>query len=233
MRRFEYAFGKSVPVLCGYLFLGIAFGILLTQNGYNAIWALFMSTFIYAGSLQFVMIPMMAGSVSLVTMAITTLLINGRHIFYGLSFTDSFSDMKAKPYMIFSLTDETYSVLCGCKARDTQLRNRNAWFLIALLNHMYWIIGSVIGALLGTALPFDFTGIEFSMTALFTVILIEQILRNKRKAGFAALVGILVGLILLRIMGPDVFLLPTMLVTVLIVGGVEVAKKDASEVKNG
>lgn len=233
MKRVKYAFIKSIPVMCGYIFLGIAFGIMLTQNGYNALWAFLMSTFVYAGSLQFVMIPMMAGSISLVTMAVTTLLVNGRHLFYGLSFTDSFSGMKSKPYMIFSLTDETYSVLCGCKTTDPLGKHKNAWLLIALFDHLYWIIGSVIGSFLGSALSFDFTGVDFAMTALFMVILVEQIKANKKKAGYAALVAILVGLITLRLLGPDVFLLPTLIVTVLLVGGIEIFRKESEEEQNG
>lgn len=219
---FRYAFLKSVPVLCGYLFLGIAFGILLQNAGYNAIWAFFISLFVYAGSLQFIMIPMLAGAVSPLTMATTTLFVNSRHLFYGLSFVESFQKMKAKLYMIFSLTDETYSILCNCKNQDPEEKNRRSWFTIALLDHIYWIVGSVTGALLGQVLPVDFTGIDFAMTALFVVILIEQVYGKNMQTRLAALVGGITGFLCLLIFGTDKFLLPSLLITVFILSGFSV-----------
>lgn len=213
-KELRYAFIKSMPVMCGYIFLGIAFGILLQQAGYHFIWALAISLFVYAGSMQFVMVPLLAAAASPLTMAVTTLFVNSRHLFYGLSFIESFKKMKTQPYMIFSLTDETYSVLCGCKNEDPMENHRPAWFLISLLDQSYWVIGSVLGALLGQVLPFDFTGIDFSMTALFVVILMEQILGNPEKARPAAVTGLAAGALCLFIFGADHFLLPALLITV-------------------
>lgn len=121
-----------------------------------------------------------------------------------------------KPYMIFALSDETYSVLCGCKNEDPEGVHRESWFLISLLDQAYWVIGSVIGALLGQALPFDFTGIDFSMTALFVVILIEQLTNNFRKNWVVAFAAILITTLCLFVFGSDKFLLPALIVTVLI-----------------
>lgn len=214
----KYAFLKSLPVMFGYLFLGTAFGIVLTDAGYNAWWALMMSSVVFAGSMQFVMIPMMVSAVSPLTMALTTLFVNSRHLFYGLSFIESYKKMKTRPYMIFSLTDETYSVLCGCRTEDPEEEKRSSWFLISLFNQSYWIIGSVFGALLGEIIPFDMTGIDFSMTALFVVILVEQILSDPSKTWFTSLTGGLMALICLLIFGSGNFLLPALLITVFIVG---------------
>ena len=111
----KYAFSRTLPVLFGYIFLGIAFGIVLQQAGFNFIWAFCISLFLYAGSMQFVLVPLLASAASPLTVAVTTLFVNSRHVFYGLSFIESFKKMKTQLYMIFSLSDETYSVLCSCK----------------------------------------------------------------------------------------------------------------------
>ena len=213
-KNIKYAFPKTLPVLFGYIFLGIAWGIVLADAGYNYIWAFFISSFVYAGSMQFAMVPMMVASVSPITMALTTLFVNGRHLFYGLSFVESFKKSKKMPYLIFGLTDETYSVLCGCKNEDPTEENRDAWFWITCLDQSYWIIGSVLGALLGEFLPFDFTGIDFSMTALFAVILIEQLLNNPKKNVLVAVFGMISAVVCLFVFGIDNFLLPSLLITV-------------------
>ncbi len=218
-KELRYAFFKSIPVMCGYLFLGIAFGILLQNAGYNFIWAFFISLLVYAGSMQFVMVPMLVSAVSPLTMAVTTFFVNSRHIFYGLSFVDAFEKIKAKVYMIFSLTDETYSILCSCRSADPEEKHKDAWFWISALDHFYWVLGSVIGALIGQVLPVDFTGIDFSMTALFVVILMEQVLGKGKEVKAAAGIGIIVGLVCLFIFGTDKFLLPSLLITVFLLSG--------------
>lgn len=207
------------------MFLGIAFGVLLEEAGYGFVWALAMSLFIYAGSLQFAMVPLLASCASPLTMVFTAFFVNARHLFYGLSFIDSFKKLRSKPYMIFSLTDETYSVLCGCKDDE---ESKDKWFLIALFDHIYWVTGSVIGALLGKALPFDLTGIDFSMTALFVVILLEQILSNPSKNRKVAIISLCVSILLLMLFGPDKFLLPAMIITVSIMAAYcSIKKEDA------
>lgn len=223
MEKIKYAFIKSIPVMCGYIFLGIAFGVVLSDAGFHPGWALFMSTSVYAGSMQFVMVPLMAGSCSLATMAVTTLFVNVRHIVYGLSFTDSFAKLKSKPYLIFALSDETYSVLCGCKTEDPEEKHIKSWPLIALFDQLYWITGSMIGATIGTVFHFDLTGIDFSMTALFVVILVDQIRKNVKLAGPCAVAGAVSAIICLFFFGGDSFLLPTLLITVLVAGIYSVA----------
>ena len=211
--KLKYAFIRSVPVMCGYLFLGVAFGIVLNQAGFGAGWALLMSGFVYAGSAQFVMVPLMASGASLLTMAVTILFVNSRHLFYGLSFVESFAKLKSRPYMIFSLTDETYSVLCGCRSEDPNETMRGAWPLIALLDQIYWVTGSLVGALLGNVIPFDLTGIDFSMTALFIVILTDQVRNAPKTAGPTAAVGLVSAAVCLLIFGSGSFLLPSLILT--------------------
>lgn len=211
MKAFQFAFKQTIPVMFGYLFLGTAFGILLQQAGFSAVWAFFTSLLIYAGSMQFVLVGFLSGGISFLSAAVTTLSVNGRQIFYGISFLEKFKEMgKARPYMIFSLTDETYSLLCGVKVPEDCDENR-VFFLMSLLDQCYWIAGSVFGALLGGILTFDTSGIDFAMTALFVVIFVEQWL--SAKSHLPALLGLLCGFVSLFLLGPSGFLLPALIMT--------------------
>ena len=190
MKTIRYAFVRSLPIMAGYIVLGLGFGVLLQSKGYGAGWALVMSGLIYAGSMQYVAIDLLAGGASLISAAIMTLMVNARHLFYGLSMLDRFKGMGGKkPYLIFSLSDETYSLLC---AAEPPAGVDRGWFFfwISLLNQGYWVLGSVAGGLLGAALPFDTTGIDFAMTALFVVIFVEQ--WEKSKSHLPALTGVAV-----------------------------------------
>ena len=184
----------TVPVLLGYLFLGAAFGVLIAENGFSVLWAFLIS--------------LMTSAFSPVSAFLLTLMVNARHLFYGLSMLKPFERMgKRKPYMIFSLTDETYSLLCGVSAPEGIDPD---WFLffISLLDQLYWIIGSCIGAAAGSFLPFDSTGIDFAMTALFLVIFVEQ--WEKANSRLPALLGLGITLVSLIVVGPDRFLLFSM-----------------------
>lgn len=208
-KAFRPAFTATIPVLCGYLFIGFAFGVMLRDIGFGSIWSFFCSLSIYAGSGQYLLVSLLAAKASLVTVAVMTLLLNCRHIFYGLSFLETFHQMgHAKWYMIFSLTDETYSLLCSLKTPENVDPNAmRLW--IAMLDHSYWIFGSVIGAIIGGVLPFDSTGIDFAMTSLFTVIFIEQWMSTKQH--IPAFLGLGAAAISLALLGPDNFILPAML----------------------
>lgn len=182
MKTIRYAFVRSLPIMAGYIVLGLGFGVLLQSKGYGAGWALVMSGLIYAGSMQYVAIDLLAGGASLISAAIMTLMVNARHLFYGISMLERYKDTgAAKPYLIFALTDETYSVVCS---------------------------GGVAGALLGSVLPFDTTGIDFSMTALFLVVMTEQWKASRDHT--PALVGLGVSLVCLLIFGSSDFLIPSM-----------------------
>lgn len=207
MKTLKYAFTRSVPVMCGYLFLGTAYGLLMQQAGFGWYWSGLASTLVFAGSMQFVLVGMLKTGTDLVTVAMTTLLVNGRHIFYGISLLDRFKEQKKRyPYMVSTLTDETYSLLVS--GHPDGVNTREADFWIAVLDHCYWVTGSILGGLLGNIIPFDLTGIDFAMTALFVTILVEQMrTAENRKYGIA---GILVAVALLLLLGPDRFLLATM-----------------------
>ena len=179
--------------MLGYLFLGFAFGLMLNDAGYGFWWAFFISVFVYAGSMQFVLVTLLTAGASLWYTLIMTLFVNGRHMFYGLSFVEKFKKMGAAyPYMVFSLTDETFSLLCDLKVPEGMSEER-VNFDISLLDHIYWIVGSCVGALAGNVLPFDTTGIDFAMTALFIVIVVNQWMEAKEHT--PAIVGGIVGII--------------------------------------
>lgn len=212
------AFPSTLPVLAGYVFLGIAYGITMRENGFGAAWSLLISAAVYAGSMQFALIGLLTGSFAPVTTALMTLLVNARHIFYGLSMLEHYKKVRNKPYLIFALTDETYSLVCSGAPLGV---NADAWYLsVSGLNHLYWVTGSVIGGLLGQVIPFDLTGIDFAMTALFTVIVTEQtmdVLADVRKktmklhdALFPLLLGLCSTALCLVLLGKESFLIGAM-----------------------
>ncbi len=170
------AFIKSLPILVGYVILGFGFGILLADAGYGVLWALAMSVCIYAGSMQYVGVSLITGPASLLTAAITTLVINARHLFYGLSMIKKYQNTGIfKPYLIFSLTDETYAVISG----NQEERPSIFYFFLSFFNHCYWIIGTVLGSC-ASSLPFNTEGIDFSMTALFVAAYTDQLLKKNK-----------------------------------------------------
>ena len=223
MRARLSAVKLTIPVMCGYLFLGAAFGATLAQAGFGPVWALMMSGLVYAGSLQFVMVPMMAAGASLVTVAMTALMVNARHIFYGVSFIDRFRRMGVlRPYMVCSLTDETYSVFCGLQGEESD----GVMLRVALYDHLYWITGSVVGAALAQQLPFDLTGIDFAMTALFIVIATERAL--SREDRLPLMLGGVCAVSCLLLLGPDKFLAPALALTAVLLVALDAAGKGAA-----
>lgn len=214
IREMRYAFTQTIPVLLGYLFLGMAFGLMLQDGGYSFWWAFLSSVVIYAGSMQFVLVTLLTGGASLVYAAVMTLFINGRHVFYGLSFIEKFRNMgKRYPYMVFSLTDETYSVLCSLKVPEG-FDEKNVSFYISLFDHSYWVLGSVLGGIIGQLITFDTTGVDFSMTALFVVIVLNQWMDSKEHR--PALIGGVIGLVSLILLGADKFLLPALTLSAMV-----------------
>ena len=208
MKELRFAVKNTVPIFFTYLFIGIAFGILMSDAGYSVLLTTASSLFIYAGSMQLVMVPMMASGASLLSLAVMAFFVNARHVFYGIGFIEKFRRMGWRsPYMILALTDETYSVLCSVKY-DEGLDQARASFLIALLNHSYWIFGSFVGACAGRFLQFGMRGIAFSATALFLVVVVNQWRQYRSRLPFLTAAVSALGFYLL--LGKEYFLIPTL-----------------------
>lgn len=204
------AFWDTLPVMAGYVFLGFGFGIILNQSGYGVLWAMGMSLFIYAGSMQYLAVSLLTGSAGLLTAALTTVVVNARHLFYGISMVDVYKGAgRKKPYMIFSLTDETYSLVSRNQIPEGISRHSYC-FLVSLFDHIYWVAGSVLGSLTGALLPINYEGIEFALTALFVTIYVEQWLSTKDHR--PAIIGVAATVLCLLIFGRDVFLIPSMVI---------------------
>lgn len=215
MKLWKTAIMKSLPVMAGYLVLGMGFGILLKVNGYGVWWALAMSVFIYAGSMQFVGVSLITGGASLLSAALTTLMVNARHLFYGISMIDRYKGVGLKKiYLMLSLTDETYSLVCtGDCPQGTD--PHSYYFAVSLCNHLYWIAGSVLGSFIGSVISFNTAGIDFAMTALFVTVFTEQWITTKEHR--PALIGLGCSLICLLLFRSDGFLIPSMIaITVLL-----------------
>lgn len=224
-KEIKKAFLATIPVMTGYLVLGIGFGIILNTKGYGVLWALAMSVFIYAGSMQFVAIDLLTGGASLIAVALTTLMVNARHLFYGISMIDKYRGAGAKkPYLIYTLTDETYSLVCNDSATRAVGDKHSYYFLVSLFDHIYWVTGSVLGSLLGSIIPFNTEGIDFALTALFITVFVEQWLDNKNHS--PALIGVGASVLCLLIVGRENFLIPAMiLITILLI---VIKKKEVS-----
>ena len=207
-RALRAAFPHTIPVLTGYLFLGFAFGVLLASKGYHVGWAILMSIVIYAGSMQFVAIELLCAPFDPLGAFFMTLMVNARHLFYGVAMIETFRSFgREKPYMIHTLTDETFSLMCSAKPPEG-VDQRRFRFFIAMLDQLYWIAGCTLGTVVGSAIVFDSTGIDFVMTALFVVIFVEQ--WQQRSGRIPALIGVGGSALCLLVFGPDNFLLPAM-----------------------
>ena len=230
-KAFRAAFPHTVPVMMGYLFAGMAFGLMYQQCGYSVWWAGLMSLLVYAGSMQYVAVNFFVQPVGLLEVAVMTLVVNIRHIFYGLSFLEEFRQAGAKkPYLIFALTDETYSLLCSVKVPEGVDRGR-MFFAIALLDRCYWIAGGMLGAAAGSLIPFDTTGIDFAMTGMFIVIFVEQWLSFPAKA--PALIGVGSTLAALFLFGPEGLIFPAMLLMAVLLLGMRRPLEKKLEQKGG
>ena len=208
------AFLATLPVLAGYGSLGIGFGILLGTKGYGPLWSFFIGLTVYAGAMQYVLVDLLAGGVGLITTALTTLMVNARHLFYGISLIDKYEEKGLKKlYLIHGLTDETYSLVCSDSYAESCGDPKRYYLLLTLLDHIYWTAGCTVGGLLGSVITFDTEGIDFALTALFVTILVEQWQGNPDKR--PALIGIGSSVICLLLFGKDAFLIPSMALIVM------------------
>ena len=208
------AFLDTLPVMTGYVFLGFGFCILMYQSGFGPLWAGAMSLFIYAGSMQYVAVSLLTGGAGLLTVALTTLVVNARHLFYGISMVEGYKGAgKKKPYMIFALTDETYSLVSRNQTPEGISRHGYC-FLVSLFDHIWWVSGTMLGALAGRLIPINYEGIEFVLTALFVTIFVEQWLSTKNH--LPAIIGVASSALCLLIFGKEIFLIPSMVVIALL-----------------
>jgi 4-azaleucine resistance transporter AzlC len=215
----------TLPVLTGYLFLGGGFGILLQETGYGISWAFFMGLFMFAGSGQYLAVSLLASQAPLISTAIATLLVNARHLFYGISLVDDYKNAGPKKhYMIFGLTDETYSLVTQNQPPEGMSRHSYC-FWVTLCDHFYWICGCVLGNVLGATLPISFQGVEFVLTALFVTMFVEQWLSNTNHR--PAVIGVMSTALALLIFGKEIFLIPSMaLSAILLVISRKTARRD-------
>ncbi len=213
MKRLMKTMELTLPVCLGYIPLGIAFGVLLSEAGYGIGWSFLMSTTIYAGSMQFVLVALLSSNVSLVSCALLTFLVQSRHLFYGLSLIERYRRFPflKRMYLIFSLTDETYSLMTSLKDKE-EFEDDRLLFQISLINQCYWVLGSVLGSCMGNLIPFDTAGIDFAMTALFAAIVTDQYRSTKNHVPFWT--GLVCGFFCLLVFGADHFLIVSLILCV-------------------
>jgi len=221
------AFPHTVPILTGFLFLGISCGIFMTSSGFPFWYPIISSVFVFAGSMEFVLVSLLLGVFDPLGALMMTLMINARHLFYGLSMLEKYKGTgKLKPYLIFGLCDESFSINCVTDIPDG-VNKRYFMFLVTLLDQAYWVIGSTLGGLIGSLIPFDTGGIDFVMTAMFIVIFLEQWL--KHKSHICELAGLVISIACLLIFGADRFIIPSMAVILIFL----TAARKYIEVKEG
>lgn len=208
-KAFKAAFPYTLPIFAGFWFLALAYGILMNVNGFSFIYPMFMSLFIYGGSLEFLVVTMLMSSFAPLSALAVTLLVQSRHLFYGIAMLDRFKGMGwKKPYLIFGMCDETFSINYTANIPDDV---DQGWFMffVTLLNHCYWVSGATIGGLIGSLLKFDTKGLDFVMTAMFVTIFMNQWMKEEKK--YTGMIGIGAAAICLMMFGPDSFMVPAML----------------------
>lgn len=208
-KTFYAAFPYTLPILAGFVFLGIAYGIYMNTAGFNAIYPIVMSSIIFAGSMEFVAVTLLLTAFNPLHALMLTVMVNARHLFYGISMLDRFKGTgRKKYYLIFGMCDESFSINCTA---DIPPDVDKGWFMffVTLLNHIYWVYGATIGGTLGSLVQFNTEGLEFVMTALFVVIFLEQ--WGKEKTHHSALLGLGISLLCLILFGGEGFILLAML----------------------
>lgn len=214
IKAFRYAFPKTIPVMAGYIFLGIAYGLLMQDAGYGVLWTTACSFFVYSGTAQFLGVSLLSAGAPLIQTAILTFILSFRHFFYGFSMISRYPKRGLmKGYLIHSLSDETYALIVGSD-EPTTVNPEYFCFAVSFLDQMYWISGSAIGATAGSLITINLKGIDFAMTALFAVLVVEQ--WKSKKCHIPALIGAVISILMLEILGPDRFLIPTLIVITLL-----------------
>ena len=203
------AFPNTIPVLTGFIVLGAAYGILMDSKGFSLFWILFASIFVYAGSMQFVAVALLASGFNPMAAFLMTLAVNARHLFYSISMLKQYRGLGIiKPYLIYTLTDETFSIVCSAKIPE-HVDRKWFYFFVSLLNQSYWIAGSLIGGVLGSMIHINTKGIDFVLTALFVVIFMNQWQQTTRH--LPAIIGVASAIICRLIFGAAGFIIPSMI----------------------
>lgn len=207
-KAFKAAFPYTIPIFAGFWFLGMTYGIYMNVSGFSFLYPMLMSITIFAGSMEFITVDLLLGSFNPVQAFLMTLMINARHLFYGISMLDKFRGTGLKKlYLIFGMCDESFSINYTAKIPPDVDRG---WFMffVTLLNHFYWFSGSTLGGIFGSLIHFNTEGLYFVMTAMFTVIFLEQWLKDRQH--ISALLGLGISLLCLWIFGADNFIIPSM-----------------------
>lgn len=210
-RAFKAAFPKVLPICISFFFLAMSYGVLMGTRGFSFLWSLYMSAFIYTGSMEFVTVNLLVSAFNPFATLMLALMMGTRHLFYGLSMLGRFKNMGAKkPYLIYAMCDETFAVNNGAQI-PADVDRGWFYFFVSLLNQVSWVAGATLGGIVGGRLTFDTTGLDFVMTALFVVIFVDQWLTTKRKSHMAALTGIVVPVICMALFGADNFMIPSLI----------------------
>lgn len=208
-KAFLCAFPKTIPIMTGFLFLGMSYGIYMKVSGFSFVYPLCMSLVIFGGSLEFVTVSMLLGSFAPVQTFLMALMIQARHLFYGIALLEKYRGTGwKKPYLIFGMCDESFSINCSVQVPEEVDRGW-FYFFVSLLNQFYWVCGATLGGILGSFISFNTEGLEFVMTAMFVVIFMEQ--WKKEKKHYTALIGVLASAGCLLLFGAESFLIPAMI----------------------
>lgn len=205
---FRAAFPYTIPVMTGYLFLGISYGIYMKVSGFSFLYPMFMAITIFGGSLEFLAVSLLMSTFAPLQTFLMALVIQARHLFYGLAMLEKYKNTGLKKlYLIFALTDETFSVNCSTPVPEGMDKGK-FYFAVSLFDQCYWVSGATIGGILGSFIPFNTEGLDFVMTAMFVVIFIEQWLKEKKH--YTAFIGVLSSVLCLLLFGADSFIIPSM-----------------------
>ena len=215
---FVAAFPHTVPILTGFLVLGMAYGVLMESKGYGPLWSVLMSAIAFCGSMQFVAITLLTTVFNPVQAFLLSVMVNARHLFYSVSMLKKYSGLgKLRPFLIFSLCDENFSLACTVDPPEGMDRGR-FYFALSFLDYAYWVIGAGLGGVLGTFLTFNTTGLDFALTALFVVLFLEQVIKKENR--LPGVIGLVCTAVALAVIGPDNLVIPAMvLILIVLLGG--------------
>lgn len=213
-RTLAAAFPHTVPVLTGYLVLGVAYGVLMQAKGYGAIWAFLMSAVAFCGSMQFVAITLLTTAFDPVGAFLMSLMVNARHLFYGVSMLGKYRGMGGvKAALIYLLSDETFSIVSSVEPPEG-VEDKNFYLAVSLLDYFYWVGGTLLGSLAGQFIRFDTTGLDFALTGLFVVLFIEQVKNPKNR--MSGIIGLVCTVAALAVFGADKLVIPAMVLVLVV-----------------